>query len=86
MAEYVAHDHIFAPPRVKDTSFRITPSQREQLVRIHERQPVSMHVLASEGALEPIAFEIPQDTEFFMGCGGLYSTAPDYLKLTDDPV
>jgi len=31
--------------------------------------------------LKPIEFEMPQEPEFFMGGGGLYSTGPDYLKF-----
>jgi methyl acetate hydrolase len=66
-------DHIFAPLGMADTAFRIGPSQRERLVRMHSR---------SAGALTPIAFEIGQDPEFHAGGGGLYGTAPDYIKFT----
>jgi CubicO group peptidase (beta-lactamase class C family) len=46
---------------------------RERLVAMHARQP--------DGSLQPIEFEIPQEPEFFMGGGGLYSTGPDYLRF-----
>jgi methyl acetate hydrolase len=36
----------------------------------------------ADGALTPIPFEIKQDPEFFAGGGGLYGTAPDYIKFT----
>ena len=38
----------------------------------------------ADGTLTPIQFEIPQDPEFEMGGGGLYSTAADYLTPTMD--
>jgi hypothetical protein len=56
-----------------DTSFKLSPSQRERLVAMHSR--------GDDGSLKPIEFEIPQEPEFFMGGGGLYSTGPDYLKF-----
>ena len=36
---------------------------------------------ARTDALAPIPFELPQDPEFFMGGGGLYGTAGDYLSF-----
>jgi CubicO group peptidase (beta-lactamase class C family) len=66
-------EHIFAPLGMADTSFKISPSMRERLVAMHARQP--------DGSLQPIEFEIPQEPEFFMGGGGLYSTGPDYLRF-----
>ncbi|HJS88043.1 MAG TPA: serine hydrolase domain-containing protein [Acetobacteraceae bacterium] len=68
------HEHIFGPLGMADTSFRLNPAQRSRLVSMHARQP--------DGSLKPIAFEMPQNPEFYMGGGGLYSTAPDYLKFT----
>ncbi|MCC6177008.1 MAG: beta-lactamase family protein [Chloroflexi bacterium] len=67
------HDHIFAPLGMADTGFVLTPSQRERLAR--------MHVRTADGSLAPIDFEVPQQPEFFMGGGGLYSTGPDYLTF-----
>ncbi|WFU75253.1 MULTISPECIES: serine hydrolase domain-containing protein [unclassified Bradyrhizobium] len=67
------HEHIFGPLGMADTSFRLSPSQRERLVGMHSR--------GDDGALKPIEFEMPQEPEFFMGGGGLYSTGPDYLKF-----
>ncbi len=40
---------------------------------MHQRQP--------DGSFAVIAHDVPQDPEFFMGGGGLYSTAPDYLRF-----
>ena len=67
------HDHIFGPLGMEDTSFKLSASQRDRLVAMHARQP--------DGSLQPIAFEMPQDPEFEMGGGGLYSTAIDYMKF-----
>jgi methyl acetate hydrolase len=67
------NDHIFAPLTIKDTAFRLGESQRARLV--------SMHARGADGALAPIAFEIPQAPEFHMGGGGLYGTARDYMAF-----
>ena len=66
-------EHIFGPLGMADTSFKISASQRERLVAMHAR--------GADGSFKPIEFEIPQEPEFFMGGGGLYSTGPDYLKF-----
>jgi methyl acetate hydrolase len=67
------HEHIFGPLGMTDTSFNLSPAQRARLVAMHAR--------GKDGSLKPIDFEMPQDPEFFMGGGGLYSTGPDYLKF-----
>lgn len=64
---------LFAPLGMADTSFRLRPDQRARLACVHGR--------AADGALAPIAFEVPQEPEFEMGGGGLYSTATDYLAF-----
>jgi hypothetical protein len=66
-------EHIFAPLGMGDTGFLISPNQRARLVSVHARKP--------DGSLEPIVLELPQPPEFFMGGGGLYSTARDYLTF-----
>ena len=66
-------ENIFGPLGMKDTSFRISPSQRERLASVHQR--------GADGALTPVPFEVQQDPEFLMGGGGLYGTAPDYLAF-----
>jgi len=81
IGDYFA-EHIFGPLGMTDTSFFISPGQRARLVSVHQRGPVPMHMPESDGALAPIAFEIPQEPEFQMGGGGLYGTASDYLKFT----
>jgi CubicO group peptidase (beta-lactamase class C family) len=64
---------IFAPLGMADTSFRIRDDMRTRLASVYAR--------GADGALAPIAFEVPQDPEFEMGGGGLYSTARDYLAF-----
>ena len=66
-------DHILGPLGMKDTSFKLSASQRERLSAVHGRGP--------DGALAPIEFGIPQEPEFHMGGGGLYGTVPDYLQF-----
>src|SRR5439155_13663151 len=66
-------ENIFGPLGMKDTSFKLSPSQRERLAKVHQRD--------DKGALAPIEFGMPQEPEFLMGGGGLYGTAPDYLTF-----
>jgi methyl acetate hydrolase len=66
-------DNLFGPLGMKDTSFKLTESQRARLVGMHAR--------GADGALAPMPFEIPQEPEFQMGGGGLYGTAADYLAF-----
>jgi CubicO group peptidase (beta-lactamase class C family) len=67
-------DNIFGPLGMKDTSFKLSPSQRARLASVHQRD--------DKGALAPIEFALPEDPEFLMGGGGLYGTARDYLAFT----
>jgi len=66
-------EHIFQPLGMKDTDFVIGPDQKKRLVTVHARKP--------DGGLDPIEFGVPQEPEFFMGGGGLYGTARDYLAF-----
>ena len=72
LGDYFA-EHLFGPIGMKDSGFRLTPDRRARLA--------SMHAGGAGEALEPIAFEIPQEPEFQMGGGGLYGTAADYLAF-----
>ena len=67
-------DHIFEPLGMVDTGFRIRDDQRNRLVRMHRR--------GDDGSLAPIDFETQQAPECFMGGGGLYGTAGDYIRFT----
>ena len=63
-------EHILGPLGMKDTSFKLSASQRDRLSAVHGR--------GEDGALAPIEFGLPQEPEFHMGGGGLYGTVPDY--------
>ena len=70
----VMKDNLFEPLGMKDTAFKITPSMRQRLAKIHQR--------GDDDKLAPLMdLEIPQEPEFEMGGGGLYGTAGDYLKF-----
>jgi methyl acetate hydrolase len=66
-------EQIFAPLGMADTGFVLTPTRRERLASMHARLP--------DGSLGAIPFEVPQQPEFFMGGGGLYSVGRDYLTF-----
>jgi methyl acetate hydrolase len=67
-------ENLLAPLGMTSTAFKITPAMRERLAKIHQR--------GDDDSLTPqLELEIPQDAEFDMGGGGLYSTAQDYLKF-----
>lgn len=66
------HDHLLSPLGMNDTAFKIGPDQRRRLVGMHAR---------SAESLAPMPFEVAQEPEFHMGGGGLYGTAPDYIRF-----
>jgi CubicO group peptidase (beta-lactamase class C family) len=71
LGDYIGKN-ITGPLGMSTTAFRITPEMRARMARIHMR--------GDDGKFAPTDIEIPQDPEFDMGGGGLYSTAGDYLK------
>lgn len=72
LGEYL-RENLFAPLGMDSTGFRITPAMRKRMSRLHERD--------AGGVLTAGDFEVPQEPEFELGGGGLYSTAPDYLAF-----
>lgn len=66
-------DNLLGPLGMADTAFKLTPGMRGRLAAMHAR--------AADGSLASIPFEVPQEPEFQMGGGGLYGTAPDYLRF-----
>jgi CubicO group peptidase (beta-lactamase class C family) len=72
LGEYL-RKHMFDPLGMHSTGFKITPAMRKRMSRVHERD--------TAGVLTAGDFEVPQEPEFEMGGGGLYSTAPDYLAF-----
>jgi methyl acetate hydrolase len=70
----VMRERIFAPLGMESTAFTLTPSMRERLARIHQREP--------DGSLTPLLdLELPQDPEVHMGGHGLYATVGDYCRF-----
>jgi methyl acetate hydrolase len=66
-------ENLFNPLGMSSTAFKITPDMRSRLAKIHMR--------GDDGRFAPTDIEIPQEPEFEMGGGGLYSTAGDYLTF-----
>jgi methyl acetate hydrolase len=66
-------EHILAPLGLADTTFLPSPAQRARQASVHQRQ--------AGGSLEPQPLEEPVVLEVYAGGGGLYSTAPDYLRF-----
>lgn len=71
LSQYM-QDNILQPLGMTDTGFKIGAAHRQRLAKIHARTP---------NGLISTDTEIPQDPEFHMGGGGLYSTTGDYLKF-----
>jgi methyl acetate hydrolase len=67
-------ENICQPLGMHDSAFTLSPSMRARLASVHQR--------GNDGSLQPTAMELPQEPEFHMGGGGLYSTAQDYLAFT----
>nr|WP_294523621.1 serine hydrolase domain-containing protein [uncultured Rhodopila sp.] len=65
--------HIFGPLSMTDTSFLQRPEWDSRLATVHARQ--------ADGALLPIALPRGGVPELFTGGGGLFSTAPDYMRF-----
>jgi len=64
---------ILRPLGMTDTTFAPRPDQQARKAGMHARLP--------DGALAATEFAMPPPPYFSMGGGGLYSTAPDYMKL-----
>jgi len=71
LERYLA-EQLFAPLDMVDTGFAIG-GRRPRLAGMNARTP--------DGGTAPMDFEMPQDPEFLMGGGGLYSTPNDYLRF-----
>jgi methyl acetate hydrolase len=70
----ILKENLLEPLGMTDTGFKITPSMRQRLAKIHQR--------GEDDKLTPLMdLEIPQEPEFEMGGGGLYGTAEDYVKF-----
>jgi CubicO group peptidase (beta-lactamase class C family) len=71
--EIYFRENIFVPLGMKDTGFLIGSEQKSRVATLYNR--------GANGSLTSAQFEIPQRPEFFMGGGGLFGTAPDYLAF-----
>jgi len=72
--ERYLQDELFGPLGMRDTSFVLRKDMERRLVAATQRHP--------DGAIARIDFAFPQDADFHMGGGGLFSTGPDYLRFT----
>ena len=66
-------DNITGPLGMNDTGFTITEKQRARQARLHRR--------GSDGKLVAQPLEKLETPSSFSGGGGIYSSAPDYLRL-----
>ncbi len=64
--------NLLEPLGMRDTAFRIGAAQRQRLAKVHVRTPTGFQATDTE---------LPQEPEFDMGGGGLYSTVGDYLRF-----
>jgi methyl acetate hydrolase len=71
--EIYFRENIFGPLAMTDTGFLISSAQKARVVPMYTRQ--------QDGTLKPMAFEMPQRPEFFMGGGGLFSTPRNYMQF-----
>lgn len=70
----VMRERIFEPLEMTDTAFTMSPSMKDRLAPIHQRE--------SDGSLTPlIGFELPAEPEVHMGGHGLHGTVGDYMKF-----
>jgi CubicO group peptidase (beta-lactamase class C family) len=65
--------NLLGPLGMRSTGYRLTSALRERLSSVHQRFP--------DGHLEVADWDPPQRPEDFLGGGGLYSTAGDYLRF-----
>lgn len=66
--------HIFGPLGMADTSFIQRSTMEARLATVHARQ--------ADQTLKPLDMPAQlQEPEFFPGGGGLFSTAPDYMRF-----
>jgi methyl acetate hydrolase len=70
----VMKERVFEPLGMVDIGFTMTPSMRERLALIHQRE--------ADNSLTPRPdLVLPQDPEVHMGGHGLYATVGEYMKF-----
>jgi CubicO group peptidase (beta-lactamase class C family) len=65
--------HILEPLGMHDTGYLLTDRVRDRLAVSTDRK--------SDGSLVSAPFDAPQDPTMFLGGGGLYGTASDYMRF-----
>jgi methyl acetate hydrolase len=65
--------HLLRPLGMTSTGYLLRPEIKARLSGVHQRQP--------DGRLEAVAFDPPQRPKDFLGGGGLYGTAGDYIRF-----
>jgi methyl acetate hydrolase len=71
--EQYCREKIFDPLGMADTSYDVAPDKQSSLVTLHQREPDGTLTEAPPRPLQPVTV--------YRGDGGLYSTAPDYVKF-----
>ncbi len=65
--------NVLQPLGMRSTGYLLRPEIMDRLSGVHQRH--------RDGRLEAVAFDPPQRPKDFLGGGGLYSTAPDYIRF-----
>ncbi len=71
--EVYFRENLFTPLGMTDTGFLISAAQKARVAQMYNRE--------QDGSLKPMAFEMPQRPEFFMGGGALFSTPRNYMQF-----
>ena len=70
----VLAERVFAPLGIADMAFSLSPSMRERLATMHQRE--------ADGSLTPLPdMQLPADPEVDMGGHGLQGSIGDYMKF-----
>jgi methyl acetate hydrolase len=72
--EQYLQQNVLGPLGMKDTTFIFPKEKYERLVGRYQRNP--------DGSFTPAPRTLPPPPPTYRGDGGLFSTAPDYLKFT----
>ena len=71
--EQYSREKIFSPLGMADTSYDVVPEKQQRLATLHQR--------TADGGLTESPARPLQPVKIYRGDGGLYSTAPDYVKF-----